>query len=294
MIGIIILAVFALLSLGLPALAAFGFLSPVLYLMASLGTGMLMVVTMVVVFMFTRGVLEPALMARMKGQALWIVITATRRFRLVPGKTEQRLFRAGDEGDYLIDPEASYMWPHGVSGSVAVATRGTSLNPDLVQAASNMKEAGIRTNAEMEAVYAELAAQGKDVEILPEEQSVVGRPLRFGDVVDFFKYNLNPSYIQSTIKMSVARGLEGRKEFPVQIVLTMGILLICAGIAYLIIIGAQSSNTAATQLGACQGQLGSCLQQAGKVVTGAAATTTTVPSMPGIIPGVTLTPPGLS
>jgi len=273
--GMILIAVFALLSIALPVLAVFNILPPLIYILASLGVGMAMVITMVIAYVFTNGILEPALAARMSGKALWIIITATRRFKLVSGSTDQRLFQTGKDGSFIIDPEASFSWPHGVSGSIAIANRGCNLNPDLVQAATNLKEIGIGDSKALDTSVAELKAAGKDALALPAEQSIVGRPLRFSDVSDFFHNNLNPSYIQSVIKMSVANALEGKKDFPIALVMGISILMICAGIAYLIITGAQSGSGSAQLLAQCQNQLAGC---SARVVT-PTATTTTVPGI---------------
>lgn len=122
-----------------------------------------------------------------------------------------------------------------------------------------------------------LAKLGKeDVDLLLSgSESLMGKPLRFNDVVSFFKYNLNPSYIQGVIKLAEARAREGKRQFPTEIVMTMGILLVCAGIAYLIIVGAQGDSTAARQLTQCNEKL---LQCGSRVIS---ETTTTTLSGPG-------------
>lgn len=117
----------------------------------------------------------------------------------------------------------------------------------------------------------------KDVDLLlSESESLLGKPLRFNDVVDFFKYNLNPSYIQGVIKLAEARAREGKRQFPTEIVLTIGILLVCAGVAYVIIVGAQGDSTAARQLKTCNDQL---LQCGSRVISD--TTTTTIQGQPG-------------
>lgn len=273
---LILVIIFALATLILPVLTVFNFIPPVIYLVASLGVGMSMVIFIIVIYVFTRGILEPALAARMGGKAMWVLVTATRRFVFAVGDVSQRLFQTKNYGDYIIDPDASFMWPHGVTGAIATTSRASSLSPDMVKAASAAKEYGMKSYKDLEEVKDRLDEKNKELELLPAAESTTGRPLRLNDIIGFFKHNLNPSYIQSVIKLSVAKELEGRRQFPTNIIIVVGILLVCAGVAYTIIVGAQSSNAAAVQLGQCQNQLA---QYQSKVV---ATTTTTSPT--GFLP----------
>jgi len=270
---LVLIAVFAIVSIALPVLAVLNFVPSTVYLIASLGVSMAMVIFLVIIFIFSRGVLEPVLASRLTGKAMWIIITATRRFKFVIGDLEQRVFSTKYFGSYLVDPEASFMWPHGVSGAIANTSRGINLHPDIIKACTAAKEKGYENYKDLE------NAKDKNEVLVEGIDTSTGRPLLINDVIKYFKYNLNPSYIQSVIKLAVAREKEGRREFPTSIVLTIGILLVCAGVAYTIITGAQSGKSAMAELGKCQSQLSQCqLRVVGPTTQ---TTTTTVPQATG-------------
>jgi len=273
---LILVAIFALLELALPALGVFGMLDQTLYMLASLGVGMALVITLVVITIFTADWVEPALGAKFSGKPLWALLTATRKLKFVVGETKEKIFSTKDYGDYFIDPEASYMWPNGITGSIASTFYGVGLRPDMVRAASMMKKAGIKDGDDMKAMLMQAGADDKEIEVLSETSRFNGEPLRLGEVVNYFQHNLTPSYIQSVIKLSVARALEGKKELPMALIMGISIMLICAGIAYLIISGAQQSSTAGSSLASCQSTLTSCLTRVITPATGAGTTTTTL------------------
>ena len=157
----ILIALFAILTIVLPVLAVFNYINPMVYLLASLALGTLMNVFIIIVFIFTRGILEPALASRLSGKSMWILITATRRFKFVVGELGQRVFATKHNGSYLVDPEASFMFPHGVAGAIAVTSRAVNLQPDMVMALTNAKNLGLKTFKDLEKYIKEHEKDGK-------------------------------------------------------------------------------------------------------------------------------------
>ena len=90
---LILVAIFALLELALPALGVFGMLDQTLYMLASLGVGMALVITLVVITIFTADWVEPALGAKFSGKPLWALLTATRKLKFVVGETKEKIIR---------------------------------------------------------------------------------------------------------------------------------------------------------------------------------------------------------
>lgn len=90
--------------------------------------------------------------------------------------------------------------------------------------------------------------------------NVVGEFLRIQDVLGFFKYDINPSYLDAKVEAAIAKEQKGQRQVPFQWIIAIGALILFAAIGFVIISGQLQSGT-------CQQQLTECLKSGQKVVT---------------------------
>jgi len=100
---------------------------------------------------------------------------------------------------------------------------------------------------------------GKDKDKKDGKKETVGEFLKVQDVNGFFKYNINPSLIESKVQAAVQRELSGQRKLPLGLMGILGMFLICAAIAYIIISGQMTETE-------CQATLRELARTSGKVV----------------------------
>lgn len=99
----------------------------------------------------------------------------------------------------------------------------------------------------------------------PKQREIVGEFIRVQDVLGFFKYNLNPSYIDAKIEKATASQLKSGRTVPFQWVMAIAIIFIAGAIAYVLISG-QSGNTS------CYNDLKTCYATCSPAIKSVAST----------------------
>jgi len=82
----------------------------------------------------------------------------------------------------------------------------------------------------------------------PVEKNVVGEFLRIQDVLGFFKYDINPSYLDAKVEAEIAKQQRGQRQVPFQWVMIIGVIIIIGVIAFTIINGQLQNNQCVAEL----------------------------------------------
>jgi len=92
-----------------------------------------------------------------------------------------------------------------------------------------------------------------------KNNNIVGETLRIQDVLNMFKYNINPSFIEAKIEKATAANLKKARTIQMVWIFAVAVLLVTGAIAYTLI---------ADQLGCneCYDDLRSCYAGSAKVV----------------------------
>ena len=85
------------------------------------------------------------------------------------------------------------------------------------------------------------------------EHSVVGETIKFSEIQNFIKYNLNPSNIEAKIEYAIAKENKDKRSFPTGLLIIGGMVLLFGAIAYTIINGSLQNNECMKQLAGLAG-----------------------------------------
>jgi len=84
------------------------------------------------------------------------------------------------------------------------------------------------------------------------EKNIVGEFLRIQDVLGFFKYDINPSYLDAKVEAEIAKQQRGLRQVPYQWIMILGFIIIIGVIAFVIVNGQIQGNTCFQQLLECK------------------------------------------
>ena len=85
------------------------------------------------------------------------------------------------------------------------------------------------------------------------EKPTIGETLRIQDITNFFKEDINPSYIDGIIEEEIAMVKKDLRGLPKDIILLIAIIMIAGMVAYVGISGVNNNNACQQQLMACHG-----------------------------------------
>lgn len=85
----------------------------------------------------------------------------------------------------------------------------------------------------------------------PSKREIVGEFIRVQDVLGFFKYNLNPSFIEAKIEKATASNLKQSRVVPFMWVFAIAIIFIAGAIAYVLISGQSGCESCYNDLKNC-------------------------------------------
>lgn len=84
---------------------------------------------------------------------------------------------------------------------------------------------------------------------LPKE--TIGELLRVQDVMGFFKYNINPSFIEAKIEKEISSQMRGARTIPFMWITVIAILLIAGGVAYTMFANSSNNTQCLNDLKVC-------------------------------------------
>lgn len=83
------------------------------------------------------------------------------------------------------------------------------------------------------------------------EPSVIGECLSIQNVIGFFAYDLNPSYLDAKVEEKIAKLRKEQRAIPMGWIMMLAIIMIAGMVAYIGINGVLQSNTCNDRLLAC-------------------------------------------
>lgn len=83
------------------------------------------------------------------------------------------------------------------------------------------------------------------------EPPVIGECLRIQDVIGFFAYDLNPSYLDAKVEEKIAKLRKEQRAIPMGWIMMIAIIMIAGMVAYIGINGVLQGNTCNDKLLAC-------------------------------------------
>ena len=101
-----------------------------------------------------------------------------------------------------------------------------------------------------------------------KSENVVGELLRIQDVVAFFKYDLNPAYLDAKIEAEISKILKTQRTVPFQWIAVIAVLILVSAVAYSIVSGVMAGGQCQSQLLACVGSGGTATTPAGGGTSG--------------------------
>jgi len=252
----------------------------------------------------TRGWLKPLVKAKIKGKSLLLNLTRDKKLKLESVENIAGMYR-GKAGQYMINPESVYHNPAGVPVSIGYEHAGATLNPRHILFLQKILKEGIPTreivpeldkkgkpklDKEGRPVIKEIKEYNKKIENIEELEKVAedfkaqtgddmfithqGETLRIQDIINFFKYDVNPALMEAKLENRLAKERMDVRKFPIKFLLAVGPALIMITIAAMIIMGFINSQSSVQRLAECnnkfavaQGELITCKAQQ-KVITG--------------------------
>jgi len=196
-----------------------------------------------------------------KGILLPVIGARTVDFQVA--EFHEGLLETKQYGSFMADPNSIYIIK-GTNIPIAFAyyRYGATLKPELVLAASILKNMGIENIEEAEQYAESLKKQGKSFALKLPEKAII----KWEDIIGFFKYNVNPTFIRSRIEKRVAAFLEEHRKFNWQILVYIGIFLFLGVVAYIILQDYLQAGQWASKYASCMAELGKYKALVGEAV----------------------------
>jgi hypothetical protein len=137
-------------------------LPPTIYIWSMTAIGIISGLFLAVIAIMLNGVIEPFISAKASGSTLLSVITASKNIDLLLGNEKQGWAKT-KRGYFNIRPNSVYTWPNGVRGVIAFYKYGISLEPQFIEAASRLREAGFNDIGEVHAAMENAKKKGKEL-----------------------------------------------------------------------------------------------------------------------------------
>jgi len=106
-----------------------------------------------------------------------------------------------------------------------------------------------------------------------KNKDTIGEFLRIQDINGYFKYNINPSFIEAKVEKMVTSQMKGGKAVPIAWIMAFAVVFIAAGIAYVLISGQSGSSQCMADLKNCYATCAPAAQAAVRTAGGSAALT---------------------
>jgi hypothetical protein len=205
-----------------------------------------------------------------KGIILPVIGARTVDFQVA--EFHEGLLETKQYGAFIADPHSIYIIK-GTNIPIAFAyfRYGATLKPELVLAATILKNMGIENIEEAEKYAEALQKQGKSFALKIPEKAII----KWEDIIGFFKYNVNPTFIRSRIEKRVAAFLEEHRKFNWQILVYVGIFLFLGVIAFIVLQDYLQAGEWASKYAACMAELGKYKALVGEAVNQTAKATAT-------------------
>lgn len=238
--------------------------------------------TSLFVFLFitwwgTRGWLKPLVKAKLKGRALLLNLTKDKRLKLEEVENIAGMYK-GKFGEYMINPESVYHNPAGVPTSIGYEHAGATLNPKHIVFLQKIMEEGVPM---VDGSGKEFKQKIENIDELEDfakwhktnygEDLILkydGETLRVQDILNFFKYNVNPSLMEAKIENKLAKERMDEKKLPLKIFLVIIPFMFTLVICFMILMNFLNSQGSVQQLTECsnklavsQGELTACKAQ---------------------------------
>jgi len=258
--------------LGLPAgLETLGYM-----LVGSVISSIVMFVFLLFIFVNTKGVLGPLLRAKLFGMNNLILLQKDKKLRFSAEKYSGGMIDTKDHGNFMVVPDSMYLSPHGVPTAIAYSDIGTTINPKFVKFTKLLGNGIEYTNEKGEKVVqkfeniTELEKFNEEWKKKHKDSLIVqagGETLVLQDILNYFKYNINPSFIQSKIENKLAQERLGEKKFPIHILPILFFVIRGLAITYMVISNYQRGQGFEDKWAVCTQNLAQC-KGTQKVITG--------------------------
>lgn len=194
------------------------------------------------------------LKAKLMGRTMLLVARKDRRLDFIVGKSEGGMIRTKKYGDFMVIPQTAYLTTTGVSCGLVYEPYGVTLPQEFIDSTTVLRNHGINTYSDMEALtnpnpnpkklkvigIAESKESKKFSENERKKLLANQRVTRAIDnVTNFFKYNINPNTIRATINRSVSEVIQQyHKTDWMKIAMFALLIMIGGALAYYIITSA--------------------------------------------------------
>lgn len=203
------------------------------------------------------------LKAKLSGSPVIFKARRDMRTDIIVGEYKSGVIFSGKREGFIPQQDSFYILPGGFRWAGANEMYGTTLPHQLVKDIANFKDMGFRTMQEVEDYLTKrekemLAMVGGDLSKLPKEQREVLEKLKkqgeyvtylrekeeehkkmflpFSRINNFFKNNINPSYIRSAIEEAVSEALTGQRKMDINKIIMVVIIMSFVAVIILAIV----------------------------------------------------------
>jgi len=266
-------------ELALPSITILGNMAPemrgialAMYGLMGMSAGLFMLFFMT--WWATRGWLKPLINAKLRGKSLLLHVSRDKKLKAEAVRNITGMYKS-KVGEYMINPESVYHTPAGTPISIGYEHAGATLNPKHIYFLQTILKEGVPMVGEdgkesitrveniedLEAIAEQYKKQtGEDLIIKSD-----GETLRIQDILNFFKYDTNPSLMEAKIENKLAKERMEERRLPLKMFMAiipfMLTLVVCA-IILVNFINSQGSvqqlNQCSSRLATAEGQLTAC------------------------------------
>lgn len=217
-----------------------------------------------IIFFLTLGSIPFTFMkAKIGGNPILAVWRKDKKIDLITGKFSEGMIES-KKGNWLVVPDSVGLFPNSVAGAIAHQDYGVSLSPDFIRSVTAAR-LGVAVNigtdenpqytitkmrdyGELERFVEDWQKKNPDKELYVRTMNPGGSTLRIQDVVGFFKYNVNPTFIKSRVERKAAEIIAEQRKFPIKWVFAFVMLILGVAIAYVIITQTMGQQAIAQQV----------------------------------------------
>lgn len=187
-----------------------------------------------------------------------------------------------DNGVFMVVPDSMYHTKNGLSSGIAYEDLGVTVNPkyanfvnelknglEIKQKDGSSKKIKLENIEDLENYNKEFMEthNGKGLLI-----SINGRTLVLQDFINYFKYNINPNFIQSKIENKLNLERLGEKKVNTQLIITLAMAFLIMSIGYMVISNFLKNNSYETKYVQCREGLAQCQTARGGIISDSSST----------------------
>lgn len=248
-------------------------------------------ISLFVIMMSTRGISGPLLRAWFSGKTPLFVLRKDKKMKILSEEYKGGTFDTKKLGYFMAVPESFFQLPNGMTAAMAISDMGVTINPKLARFAQRLKQ-GIPlidkdgnpiTDQNYLKKFAKWIEIGKindkEIPILKldniddvdefntaykneyKENFIIpagGDTLALQDIINYFKYNINPNFIQAKIENKLAQERIGKNQINFALLVPLAMVFLILAIGYMVISNFMNSQGYQDKWAACTSQLAAC------------------------------------